>query len=130
MLVVDASVLVTALAHDGAAGDRARGRLRGQQLVAPELVDLECVSVFRRLALAGTLAGARATVAVRDLAGCPVERVPHLSLMPRVWSLRKNLTPYDAAYVALAESMDAILLTADQRLARAPGTTCETEVFR
>ncbi len=129
-LVVDASVLVMALADDGGDGASARDRLRGESLAAPHLVDLEVASALRRLAGRGTLTDRRASAALRDLSDLPLQRAPHTPLLPRVWALRRNLTPYDAAYVALAEALEAPLLTADRRLAEAPGPRCPIEVLR
>lgn len=129
MIVVDASVLASALADDGADGDRARARLRGERLVAPELVDLEVVSVFRRAARSGGLDERRSAQALADLESLPLRRVSHLPLLPRVWQLRENLTVYDAAYVALAEALDAALLTTDDRLRRSRAFACEVEVL-
>jgi predicted nucleic acid-binding protein len=129
VIVVDASVLAPALADDDADGDRARERLRGEQLAAPELVDLEVVSTLRRAARTGRLEQGRSTQALADLAALPLRRVPHLPLLPRVWELRDNLTAYDAAYVALAEALDVLLLTADRPLERAAGVRCEVEVL-
>lgn len=130
MIVVDASVVVTALADDGDDGDRTRLRLRGERLVAPHLIDLEVVSAWRRLAAAGGLDERRATLAREDLGALRIERVPHGPLLSRIWELRDNLTVYDAAYVALAEVLDVTLLTADARLAAASGARCEIEVIR
>lgn len=129
MIVVDASVLAPALADDGDDGDRVRGRLRGEQLVAPELVDLEVLSTLRRAARAGRLDQRRSSQALEDLAALPLRRVSHQSLLPRVWELRDNLTAYDAAYVALAEALDALLLTADGGIGKANGVRCEVEVL-
>ena len=128
MLVVDASVLVTALADDGPDGDWSRVRLRGERLAAPELIDLEVSSVLRRLALGGQLPPSRAELAVADLLTFPLDRAPHRPLLLRCWELRETMTTYDAAYVALAEALDAVLLTADVRLSRAPGPHCTIEV--
>lgn len=130
MIVVDASVLAPALADDGADGDRARDHLRGEQLVAPELVDLEVLSTLRRAARAGRLDQRRSGQALEDLAALPLRRVSHQSLLPRIWALRDNLTAYDAAYVALAEALDALLLTADGGIGKANGVRCEVEVLR
>lgn len=130
MLVVDASVLAVALADDGADGDGARARLRGEDLVAPELLDLEVLSVMRGQVIAGTLDVRRADLALNDLSAMPLKRAPHLPLLRRCWELRKNLTTYDASYVALAETLDALLLTGDRRLARATGPRCQIEVLR
>lgn len=129
MLVVDASILAPALADDGADGDKARARLRGQALVAPELVDLETTSVIRRRLLAGTLDARRARLALTDLVELPLRRAPHRPLLARCWELRENITVYDAVYVALAELLDTVLLTADARLANAPGPRCRFEVL-
>ncbi|MEJ7787864.1 MAG: type II toxin-antitoxin system VapC family toxin [Solirubrobacteraceae bacterium] len=128
MLVVDASVLAPALADDGADGDKARARLRGQALVAPELVDLETTSVIGRQLLAGTLDARRARLALTDLVELPLRRAPHRPLLARCWELRQNVTVYDAAYVALAELLDVVLLTADARLANAPGPRCRFDL--
>lgn len=129
MIVVDASVVVTALADDGTDGDLVRGRLRGEQLVAPELLDLEVVSAWRRLAAAGHLDDRRVGLALDDLAALRVRRVSHRPLLNRCWDLRANLTIYDAAYVSVAELLDIPLLTADAKLARAPGLPCRTELL-
>jgi predicted nucleic acid-binding protein len=129
VIVVDASVLAPALADDGADGDRARERLLGEQLVAPELVDLEILSTLRRAAWGGRLDERRSGQALDDLAALPLQRVSHRALLPRVWELRDNLTAYDAAYVALAEAIDALLLTADGAMEKASGVRCEVEVL-
>ena len=120
MLVVDASVLVVALADDGPDGDRTRQRLRGEQLAAPGLVDLEVGSVLRRQNLAGQIDTRRAEMALNDLAVIPLQRAGQIGLLGRCWELRQNLTFY-AANVALAEALHTTLLTGDHRLARAPG---------
>lgn len=129
MIVVDASVLATALADDGADGDAARGRLRGQDLAAPELIDLEVASVLRRQLSIGKLDTRRGRMALDDLLALPVERASHRPLLARCWELRDNLSVYDAAYVALAEALGTPLLTADARLAKAPGLKCAVEVL-
>jgi predicted nucleic acid-binding protein len=131
VIVVDASVLAPALADDHSDGDRARERLHGEQLVAPELIDLEVVSTLRRAARAKRLDGLRSAQALTDLAALPLRRVPHLPLLARVWELRDNLSAYDASpYVALAEALGTVLLTADGRLGRATGIRCEVAVLR
>ncbi|MGN6254706.1 MAG: type II toxin-antitoxin system VapC family toxin [Solirubrobacterales bacterium] len=129
MIVVDASVLAPALADDDADGDHARERLRGEQLVAPELIDLEVVSTLRRAARAGRLDERRSAQALTDLTALPLRRVPHLPLLPRVWELRDNLSAYDASYVALAEALNTVLVTADGRIERASGIDCEILVL-
>ena len=130
MLVVDASVLAPALADDDMDGDVARARLRDHELVAPELIDLETLSVIRRQLHAGRLDARRAELARVDLVELPLRRAPHAPLLARCWELRDNLTVYDAAYVALAELLEVVLVTADARLANAPGLRCELDVLR
>jgi predicted nucleic acid-binding protein len=130
VIVVDASVLAPALADDGSDGDRARGRLSGEAIVSPALVDLEVASVLRRAALGGRLDDRRARQALADLALLPLRRAPHVALLPRIWELRENVTVYDAAYLALAEALGAPVLTADTRVARAPGVNCDIELLR
>ena len=129
MIVVDASVLVTALSDDGDDGRRARRRLSGEQLRAPELIDLEVASVLRRLCAADQLDVERANQALADLGAIRLERVAHRPLLQRCWQLRHNLTVYDAAYVALAEILGVTLLTADERMSRASGTKCTFELL-
>ena len=128
MLVVDASVLVVALADDGVDGDRSRARLAGEVLAAPEVLDLEVLSVLRRLVATGEMPARRASLAVEDLATLPLQRAPHTPLLGRCWELRGNVTSYDAAHVALAEALGCVLLTADSRLASAPGPQCVVEL--
>lgn len=130
MIVVDASVVANALADDGHDGDVARQRLvNATRLAAPDLVDVETVSVLRRRWRAGDLTARRFSVAVDDLADLPMLRLPTLPLMRRAYELRANVTADDATYVALAEQLDWVLLTADGRLARAPGIRCTVEVI-
>lgn len=129
MIVVDASVLVTALGDDGPDGERARNRLRGERLVAPHLVDVEIASAWRRMASRGDLDGRRADLARADLRALRLDRMPHGPLLDRCWQLRSNLTIYDAVYVALAEMTGIVLLTADSKLAGAPGPECQIELL-
>jgi predicted nucleic acid-binding protein len=127
LIVVDASVIAPALADDDADGDRARERLLGERLVAPELCDLEVIAVIRKAVLAGVIDERRAAMALADLTVLDIERVSHRPLLGRIWELRGNVTPYDAAYVALAETIEATLVTADRRLSQAPGPRCQIE---
>ncbi len=128
MIVVDASVVVAAVAARGG-GDVVRARLAGEQLHAPHLLDLEVASALRRLVGRRAITATAASTALDDLQHLPVRRVPHVRLLPRCWELRRNLSIYDAVYVALAEALDLPLLTADRRLARAPGIRCDVEVL-
>lgn len=130
MIVVDASVVANALADDGDEGDLARQRLiDGSELAAPDLVDVETVSVLRRRWLAGDLTARRFSTAVDDLADLAMTRLPSLPLMRRAYELRANVTASDATYIALAEHLGWTLLTADGRLARAPRIRCTVEVI-
>jgi predicted nucleic acid-binding protein len=129
VIIVDASVLAVALGDDGTDGRRARDRLADETLAAPELVDLEVVSVWRRQVAAKLMTARRAASAVSDLEDLPLRRSSHAQLLQRIWQLRHSVTAYDAAYVALAEALDVVLVTADARLARASGVTCGVEVI-
>lgn len=129
MIVVDASVLAVALADDGEDGYRARERLTGETLAAPELLDLEVISVLRRHVAVRVVTARRAAQAISDLADLPVQRSSHRPLIGRIWQLRHVATPYDAAYISLAEALRAVLVTADRRLAGAPGVKCNVEVL-
>jgi predicted nucleic acid-binding protein len=125
----DRGVLAVALADDGPDGDKARARLRGENLAAPELIDLEVASVLCGRSRAGALDDRRATLALADPHDLPLRRASHQPLLSRCWELRDNLTTYDAAHVALAEALHVTLLTGDRRLARAPGLRCPLELF-
>lgn len=129
MIVVDASVLSAALIDDGDVGQTARDRLASERLMAPALIDIEVLSAFRSFVASELVTADRARLAVGELADATIGRAPHASLLMRCWELRHNVTPYDAAYVALAELTKSVLLTADGRLARAPGIRCEVEVL-
>ena len=130
MIVVDASALVELLLDTDEAGAvAARLFESGDSLAAPHLIDVEATQVLRRYAQAGEIDGQRGREAVVDLADMPIRRYPHDVLLPRVWDLRHNLTAYDAAYVALAEALDAPLVTRDRRLARAAGHGAEIELL-
>lgn len=129
MIVVDASVLANALADDTTDGRLARDRLiSGGELVAPDLVDVETVSVLRRRWLTGDVTARRFSSAVEDLEHLALTRFPALPLMRRAYELRANANAYDAAYVALAEQLGCALVTADARLTKAPGVRCLVEL--
>lgn len=120
MIVVDASAILEVLlgTPDGVPVAE-RLFTPGETLHAPHLLDLEVAQVLRRYALAGELDSARGLEALEDLADLPLTRYPHDLLLPRIWELLRNLTAYDAAYVALAEALAAILVTRDAALAAA-----------
>lgn len=130
MIVVDASVVAAALSVEGKDGDSARGRLiEAGDLHAPHLVDLEVTSVLRRRCHLGGIEEQQVDAALEDLRELRLTRYPHFPLLPRIWELRSNLSPYDAAYVALAEALECSFVTGDQKLGRAPGIQCEVEVL-
>jgi len=129
-LVVDASVLVAALAGEAGLGDAARARLAGRRLHLPHLADLEAVSALRDGVRRGSFEAADALTVIEGLQRFPAARYPHVPFLERAWSLRHNLTVYDASYVALAESLDAPLVTLDAAMASAPGPQCDIEVLR
>ena len=130
MIVIDASVMANLVGDDGQPGRLARDRAAHQtHLAAPDLVDVETVAVLRRRWRAGDLTARRFKAAVDDLQMLPMDRFPTGPLMARAYELRANVTPYDAAYIALAEALDYTLVTADARLSRAPGIRCRVEVL-
>ncbi len=129
MLVVDASVIAPAVADGGPDGARCRDRIKGRQLVGPDLLRLETMSVLRRQLANGSLTAEQAANALDDLLSLPLVVYPTAPLLRRGWEIRDNLTAYDACYVALAEALDCTLLTADQRLANAPGHRCQIQTI-
>ena len=126
-LVVDASVVLRLLLHTGARGTDVRAAVTGQDLHAPQLLDVEVASGLRRLIASNALTAGRAAAALGDLAALGLDRYPHLPLLPRVWQLRANLSAYDACYAALAETLQCQLLTSDRGLATAPGPRCSRQ---
>ena len=130
MIVLDASVVLELLV-DSPRGKRARARIpETATLHAPHLLDLEVTQALRRYERMGQLDSERALGALEDLADMIIARYPHEGLLPRIWALRKNVTAYDAAYLALAEALEAPLLTADGRLGAVPGHGARVEVVR
>ena len=116
------------MADAGSDGQRFRERLRGERVVGPDLLRIEVVSVLRRHAGNGDLTPQQADAAIEDLLAFPITVYPTAPLLRRVWELRSNVTAYDGCYVAVAEAVGIRLLTADRRLARAPGLRCTVEV--
>jgi predicted nucleic acid-binding protein len=129
MIVIDASAMVELLFGHSPRAAAVAARIDGdrESLHAPEMIDLEILSVLRSLERRG-VDGRLIAGAVSDLPAVPLRRYPHLAFSSRIWELRSNLTPYDAAYVALAELLDAPLLTCDARLAGAPGHRARVEL--
>ncbi len=128
MIVVDASVLAPVVLDDGADGTRMRARLRGERLAAPDLAKVEVASVIRRHLASAAVDDERASQAIWNLIDLPILLFPTAPFLRRAWALRDNVTAYDACYVALAETLACTMLTADGRLARAPGLQCAVEL--
>jgi predicted nucleic acid-binding protein len=129
VIVIDASAALEVLLRTPcAAALEARLFQRGESLHAPHLIDLEIAQVLRRYALSKQATARRCGEALEDWQAFSVHRHAHEPLLARVWMLRDNLTAYDAAYVALAEALDAPLLTRDARIANAPGHGARIEL--
>jgi predicted nucleic acid-binding protein len=129
VIVVDASVLVNALTHDGPAGRAGRDLLsRDLHWAAPEHLVVEIFSAVRGLHLRGVITTERASDALDSLSQVAIETVNARHLLPRMWELRRNVSGYDAAYVAAAESLRCPLVTADARLARVGALRCEVRL--
>jgi predicted nucleic acid-binding protein len=124
VIVVDASVLVAAVTDASPTGDAARTELVRDQIAIPPLADLEVASALRGLQRSGTLSESAAAQALSTYQRLPLLRADHSPLLARCWQLRDNLTVYDASYVALAELLEAPLVTGDRRLANAAGVRC------
>jgi predicted nucleic acid-binding protein len=123
-VVIDASVMVAALVDRGPDGVWGLEALSNDDLAAPHLMPVEAANILRRAVLAKDLSKDVAALAHSDLLQLRITYFPYEPHAPRVWELRKNLTAYDGWYVALAEALDAPLVTLDRRLARATGPRC------
>ena len=130
MIVVDASALLEWLLQTPR-GARVEARLLRDEneLHAPHLVDVEVTQALRRLARTGEVSPERAAEALADLADVEFHRHAHVDLVGRAWQLRQHVTACDAMYVALAEALDAPVVTCDVALARAPGHTASIEAI-
>jgi predicted nucleic acid-binding protein len=129
MIVVDASAVLEVLLRTPTATAVERRLFEpSQTLHAPHLLDVEVAQVVRRYAANGEIDVERGRMALADLADLSLRRYPHDFLLSRVWDLRNNLTAYDAVYVALAEALDAPLLTRDKRIAASPGHHARIEL--
>jgi predicted nucleic acid-binding protein len=128
MLVVDAGCLFEALVGSATGNQVMEILADDDEHAAPHVIDVETMSIVRRFHLEGRLDATAARLAVDDLMSWPGERFGHRSLMPRAWELRSSVRGWDAFYVALAEALDATLLTLDMRLVRAAGPRCAFRV--
>jgi predicted nucleic acid-binding protein len=131
VIVLDASAVVALLLSTDV------GRRVAEQILsttvslhAPQLLDVEVAQALRRYVRLGAITADRGVIGVEALGQLDITRYGHSELLSRIWALRDNLTAYDAAYVALAEALDAPLLTLDARLAAAPGHQAEVRLFQ
>ena len=125
MIVIDASALVALLLSAGS-GARVRSRVRSETLAVPHVADLEVLNALRKQST--RLPDRRLALAADTYRSLALARFDHAPHLRRIWELRKNLTAYDASYVALAEVLEAPLLTLDARLASAPGIRTQVEL--
>ncbi|MFH1572846.1 MAG: type II toxin-antitoxin system VapC family toxin [Acidobacteriota bacterium] len=130
MIVPDASAVLELLLNTARA-PRIAARLFApdESLHAPHLLDIEVAQVLRRYCRSGELHSVRARAALRDFIDLRLHRYPHDLFLGRIWQLRDNLTAYEAVYVALAEVLDAPLVTCDRRLASASGHDAAIEII-
>ena len=130
MIVFDASVAIEVLLNTSAGIQIAERFFDPDETIhAPHLLDIEVAQVLRRYARTGELDTARGLQALQDLIDFPLTRYPHDLFLVRIWELRHNVTAYDAAYIALAEALGALLLTRDAALASAPGNRARIELI-
>ena len=127
-VVLDASVVVSALTDGGPTGEWAEEVLRTHHLIAPHHMPLEVAAVLRQAELRGLLSSDVAAMAYGDLQDLRVDLYPYSPFAERIWSLRDNVTAHDAWYVALAEALSIELVTLDARLRRAPGVRCDVRL--
>ena len=128
VLVTDASVVVDLLGRFAAEPIETALFSGASQLVAPELLDIEVLHTLRKLETTKAIPSSRRAHILDDFRALPIRRFRHAALWQDVWRLRRNLTAYDASYVALARQLDASLVTRDERIARAPDVGIEVEV--
>lgn len=128
-LVVDASAIVPLLMSTGMRGEHAATRVSESVLHAPDHLPVEVTNVLRRQRNGGLIESDVAAEVADAFWTLRIQLWPLYTLHDRVWQLGANLSSYDAAYVALAERLHAPLLTADARLARAPGIRCPVELL-
>lgn len=130
LAVIDASVLAAFYAADDPRRGAVAARLAaGDALFAPAHVDAEVVSALRGMARRSTVVHAAVPAALRHLAKFPIRRMPLAPLLQRIWELQDTITPYDAAYVALAERLDGPLITSDGKLAAAGAASCTFDLI-
>jgi predicted nucleic acid-binding protein len=131
MTVVDASAVLEMLLRTPC-GEACRERLleSGEDICAPHLLDVEVAQVLRRFSLQREIASDRCGEALADLADLALTRYPHVPLLERAWELRGSVSMYDAVYLALAEALEAPLVTCDVRIARAHGHRAKVQLLK
>ena len=129
MLIVDASCLISVLTGSGSFNMISDFMKINSEQCAPHIIEVETLNVIRRAFLNGQIDGTTANQAVEDLRNWPGERFSHVGLIERAWELKHNLRGWDAFYVALAESLDAPLITLDSKLAKIKGLACKVILF-
>lgn len=130
MIVLDTSAVVEFLVGGDAVAEKVRAACMGQRLAAPHAIDLECASTLRGLVRGDKLPAGEARRALELLGQLNLTRFDHVPLLPRIWELRHNMWQYDGAYVALAESLDAELVTVHSKFAGVPGIRCAVRDLR
>lgn len=136
MIVLDASAAVDVLLNFQPNAMRVRERIKQEDsedprenLHVPHLFGVEVLHALRRLTLAGYVSGARGNRAVNAMLNMRLTRYPHEPFLKRIWELKQNISAYDAAYIALAETIEAPLITTDRRLAQAPTHRAKVELY-
>jgi len=124
--------MVSILLDPGPDAEPIRERVEspGESLHVPHLLNIQVLNVLRRQTLRGILAEERGATVLQDLESIRMIRYPHVPLLERIWNLRGNLTAYDAAYITLAEALDAPLVTTGTWLAQAPGNHATVELYK
>ena len=130
MIVLDTSAMVEFLVGADPIAERVRAVVEGGKLAAPHAIDLECAAALRGLVRGQKLPAAEAERALELLGSMRLQRYGHVPLLARIWQLRHNMWPYDAAYVALAEGLDAELVTLDGKIETIPGVMCSIRNLR
>ena len=131
MIVLDASAAVAVLLNLGVGARHIRERMEREDggLHVPHLFEIEVINALRHHALRHGISESRRLELLEDLTTMSISRYAHTAMLPRIWELRDNVSAYDAAYIVLAETLEAPLVTRDARLARAPAIRAEVEVY-
>jgi predicted nucleic acid-binding protein len=130
VIVLDTSALVELLVGSDALAEKVRAAAVGERLAAPHAVDLECASTLRGLVRGKKLPEGEGVRALTVLGRMNLQRFDHVLLLPRIWELRHNMWPYDASYVALAETLGVDLVTTDGKFAGVPRLRCTVRNLR